>query len=378
MAERCVLLSVGDDSGDLHAANLMRAMREHEPDVRFTGFGMERMVAAGLAPLGEQGGSAMWFRNLLRLGRYRRRLETCRSILRDGGVDLVVPVDFGGFNLYLCREAARRGVPVFYYIPPQVWAHGRYRLKKLRKWTTRCGLIYPFERELYRRWSVGAEYVGHPLFDAIEQNPPSEEAVSRLRERFGDRLVAIFPGSRMQEVRAHVPLIVRCCRRLRAEVAGVTFALLSPTGVRAEAERLLPGEALEIAVLEDVRPVELARASHVCIAKSGTVTLEIATQQTPTVIFYRTNPFTHFIALGLSETPYAGIVNVLAGRMVCAEKVMSRDDHEWLARQALRLLKDPEAHAACRRAMGEALEGFARPGASARAAESALELLQPC
>ncbi|MFO7956432.1 MAG: lipid-A-disaccharide synthase [Candidatus Brocadiia bacterium] len=375
MAEKRILMSVGDDSADLHAAHLMRAMREREPQLRFVGFGMGRMQAAGLEPLEESRDSAMWLHNVLRIGDFRQRLRRCEELFERGEVDLFVPVDFGGFNLYACRAASRHGVPVFYYIPPQVWAHGRYRLKKLRKWTTRVGLIYPFEPPLYERYGVDARYVGHPLFDELAENPPSEEVVAGLRERFGRQLVGVFPGSRLQEVRAHARMLAECCRRVLRECPDAAFALICPAGIRPEAERLLGEAEAPIELLQDVRPVELARAARLCLTKSGTITLEIASQGTPMVIFYRTNPLLYFIASGLSDSPYAGLANVLAGREVCPEKVMARDEPGWLAHHALRFLQSEEDHAACRRAIEGALNGFARPGASERAADAALELL---
>ncbi|MHC4593192.1 MAG: glycosyltransferase family protein, partial [Planctomycetota bacterium] len=227
MAGKRIFLSVGDDSGDLHGAGLMRAIRKLDPDVGFSGFGMARMVEAGLEPIEADGqqDSAMWLHNVLRIGRFRRRLARCRAHFESRPPDLVVPVDFGGFNLYVCREAARLGLPVFYYIPPQVWAHGRYRLKKLRKWVTRAGLIYPFEPWLYSRYGVEAEYVGHPFFDQLESRPPSEQVVTDLRGRFGDCLIGVFPGSRRQEIRANLPIIVESCRRIRAAVPEAAFAL---------------------------------------------------------------------------------------------------------------------------------------------------------
>ncbi len=375
MPQQSILLSVGDDSADLHAAHLMRALRRREPAVRFVGFGMERMKAAGLEPLQESEGSAMWLRNILRAGHFRRRLKLCEDLFARGEVDLFIPVDYGGFNLYVCRAAARRGVPVFYYIPPQVWAHGRYRLKKLRKWTTRVGLIYPFEPPLYERYGVEARYVGHPLFDELQESPLSDETVARLRERFGEELIGVFPGSRLQEVRAHARMLAGCCRRVRAEAPDAGFALVSPPRILPEVREQLRAADAPIEVLEDVRPAELARAARVCVTKSGTVTLEIAAQTTPMVIFYRTNPLLYFIALGLADTPWAGLANVLAGREICPERVMARDEPDWLAHQTLRLLRDERAHAECRRALAGALEGFAEPGASERAARAALELL---
>jgi lipid-A-disaccharide synthase len=375
MAAKRILFSVGDDSGDLHAANLMRELRRLEPGVRFVGLGMERMLAEGLEPLEATGGrgSEMWLLNILRLGHFGRRLALCRRAMREG-VDLIVPVDFGGFNLCLCHRAARLGLPVFYYIPPQVWAHGRYRLKKLRKWVTRAGLIYPFEAGLYRDWGVPADYVGHPLFDEIDRKPPSPRTVQKLHARFGTSLVGIFPGSRRQEVAANMPAVVEVCRRIRARVPGSAFAALTTPRMRPLVQGML-GAGSPVELLEDVTPFELARAARICIAKSGTITLEIASQGTPMVIYYRTTPFVWFAAHGLADAPFIGLINVLAGREICPEKPAWRDEPDWLTAQALRLLTDAAAHEQCRADIARALEGFARPGASAAAARIIVDML---
>jgi len=377
MGQRRILLSAGDASGDLHAANLMRAMRQVEPGLSFVGFGMDRMATAGLEPLPADGPAdgAMWLHNILRIGRYRQRLACCCEYMDGHSVDLLVPVDFGGFNIYLCKEATRRGVPVFYYIPPQVWAHGTYRLKKLKKWTSRAGLIYPFERELYERHGVAAEYVGHPLFDEIDRHPPSEAAVAELRNRFGESLIGVFPGSRPQEVRAHLPVVGEACRRIRAAAPEVAFAVVCPPGVQSLVAEGLADAQMSAPVLTDVKPTELARASRLCIAKSGTITLEIASQGTPMVIFYRASPVVVFLGSGLASTSFVGLINTLAGRMICAEKAMAFARPAWVAEQALRLLRDADAYEQCRRAIRQALDGFAVPGASDRAARSALELI---
>jgi lipid-A-disaccharide synthase len=377
MAEIDILLSVGDASGDLHAANLMRAIRALEPETRFAGFGMGRMAEAGLESLAEveSADGAMWLHNVLRLGRYRRRLAACCDYIERRRPDLVVPVDFGGFNLCLCRAAAARGVPVFYYIPPQVWAHGAYRLKKLRKWTSRAGLIYPFEEPLYHRYGVEAEYVGHPLFDELDRRPPADDVVGALGERFGDGLVGVFPGSRSQEVRANVPVLARACQEVRRAVPQAAFAAVAAPSLRDEVQRLVARDGGGIKLLDGVRPVELARASRLCIAKSGTVTLEIASQRTPMVVFYRASGLVAFLAYGLSDTPHVGLVNVLAGGAVCPEKATVRADSRWVAAKAVRLLTDAEAWEACRRGIAAVMDGFAAPGASERAARSVLSLL---
>ncbi len=374
-----ILISVGDDSGDLHAANFMRAVRRLAPDVEFVGAGMTRMVDAGLEPLqpDDDAGSAMWFHNILRVGKLRRRLRLFTDYLDHAGADLVVPVDYGGFNLYLCRAATRRRVPVFYYIPPQVWAHGRYRIKKLRKWVTKAGLIYPFEKPHYESYAAPAEYVGHPLFDELAAHSPRAEVVASLRERFGPQLVAIFPGSRLHEVRAHLPIIAGACKSLRNAAPDVAFAAVGTERMVPHLAGPLSAQDPPIELLTDVTPAELATAAALAITKSGTITLEIAAQGTPMVIFYRVGRFGQFLFNGYTSTPHVGLVNNLAGRMICPERLVSgsSSDIGWLAAEAERLLCDEQAAAQCRADIRAALADFAVPGASDHAACSALALV---
>jgi lipid-A-disaccharide synthase len=374
-----ILISVGDDSGDLHAANFMRAARCIAPDVEFSGVGMARMADAGLEPLqaDDDDGSAMWFHNLLRVGKLRRRLRLFTECLDRNGADLVVPVDYGGFNLYLCRAATRRRVPVFYYIPPQVWAHGRYRLKKLRKWVTQAGVIYSFEKPHYDAYGAPAEYVGHPLFDELAAHPPRPDVVASLKERFGPQLVALFPGSRLHEVRAHLPIVAGACKSLRRAAPDVAFAAVSTARMAPHLAGPLSAADPPIELLTDVTPAELASAAALAITKSGTVTLEIAAQGTPMVVFYRVGRFGQFLFHGYTSTPHVGLVNNLAGRMICPERLVSGapSDIRWLAAEAERLLCDEQAAEQCRSDIRDALEGFAEPGASERAARSALGLV---
>jgi lipid-A-disaccharide synthase len=155
----------------------------------------------------------------------------------------------------------------------------------------------------------------------------------------------------------------------------VSFAVLGGPNVSDVLSGILARSSEQLEVLENVRPTELARASKLCLTKSGTITLEVASQGTPMVIFYRASPLVAFLAYGLSETPYIGLVNILAGRVICPERATSGDCGGWIAEQALRLLQDADAYEGCRQAIRRTLSGFAQPGASARAARSALSLV---
>jgi lipid-A-disaccharide synthase len=377
MTEKTVFFSVGDDSGDLHASNLMREVRRLEPEVSFVGFGMGRMRDAGLEELETEDarGSTMWLHSVLRLGKFRRRLDTCREYFDRTPPDVVVLVDYGGFNLYVARAARRREIPVVYYILPQVWAHGRYRLKKIRKWVNRPLVIYPFDPPLYRSYGVEAKYVGHPLFDHLERNGPGESEVARLRKGLDGRPVAFFPGSRRQEVRANLPIMLEAAETLQREIPELSFALVSPEKMRPVVEEILEEGEVEVA-LPETDAATLAAAAELCITKSGTITLEIAAQGTPMVVFYRVNPLFYFLGAGVMETPYIELVNNLAGRMVVPEKVMRSADPDWVVEQAGRLLGDTEEYRRCRREIERTLEGFAEPGASQQAAREVVEVMR--
>lgn len=375
MTTREIFISAGDESGDLHASNLMREMRRQGQDLRFVGIGRARMEEQGLETVRQESrpDGAMWLHNVVRLGGFRRLLKTCRRRLSDRPPDLVVLVDFGGFNLYVARAASRLDIPVLYYIPPQVWAHGAYRAKKLRKWVTRLAVVYPFEKEFYRKRSMEVDYVGHPLFDEIARHPPREETVAGLRDGAGEPLIGLFPGSRSQEVKANLGIAAEACSRIADASRGAGFAAVCPEDVRPLARELARRAAVEID-FPDATATELARAASLCITKSGTITLEIASQRCPMVIFYRVHPVPYFLASGLMQTPYIGLVNTLAGRMICPEQLMYRDDVSWVTENALTLLQDSPARETCRREIERVMDGFARPGASEKAARIALEM----
>jgi lipid-A-disaccharide synthase len=216
--------------------------------------------------------------------------------------------------------------------------------------------------------------VGHPLFDELEQRRP-DEAAERLLTRHGPELVGVFPGSRRHEVQVNLPVMLDACLRIRRELPGVAFGVLTLPALRATVEKLLRRSEVEMQMLGGIEPVDLARASRVCITKSGTITLEIASQGTPMIIYYRASPLVAFLAWGLSETPCAGLINCLAGREICPEKATPRRQSRWIAEQALRLLTDEAAHRRCAEAMAGVLDGYAQPGASERAARGALSLL---
>jgi lipid-A-disaccharide synthase len=235
-------------------------------------------------------------------------------------------------------------------------------------------VIYPFEPDLYAEYGVDAEYVGHPLFDHLEQLNQTESRTLEGGTELGDRAVALFPGSRKQEIRANLPIMLEAAERLQNRYPGLQFASAVPSKMRSVTEELLKNSAVNV-TFPDVDAPTLANACELCLTKSGTITLEIAAMGTPMIIFYRLNPFLYFVGAGITETPYIGLINNLSGHMICPEKAMPWSDVDWVVEQADDLLGDSQYYKSCRREMEKTLEGFAEPGASVRAARAACELL---
>lgn len=373
MTRRLTLFfSAGERSGDMHGANLMSALRARAPQARFIGLGRERMRARGLEAIEDMAGhSVLWFDAAARIPRLFGLLSRCKAAFVRERPDAVVLIDYVGFNLFLAKAAHAAGIPVFYYIAPQLWAHGDYRALKLRKWVRRVLVIYPFEEAFYRKWGVPVTYVGHPLFDELAASEPRADAIAALRSKLGENAVALFSGSRGHEARRHGRLLIEAARRIRAGCPEARFVAQREAG----AGPALWDAAAELDVVQVEASVpEIARAAAVCLVKSGTTTLEVAAAGCPMVVFYRVSPFAYFIGKGLRDAPFISLVNALAGRELVPERLMHRLESGWLADRALELL-EPARRAAMARSLAELMIPYARPGASDRAAEAILSEL---
>jgi lipid-A-disaccharide synthase len=364
-----IFISAGEVSSDMHGANLIGAVRERAPETRFIGLGRRRMAEAGLEALQDMTRhSVMFFDAFTAIPRLFRLLGRCRDALRRERPDAVVLIDYVGFNLFLAKAAHELGIPVVYYVAPQLWAHGEYRVVKLRKWIDRVLVIYPFEEPFYRERDIPVTYVGHPLFDHLAKNPSRAEVIDRVRAEYGPAPVAVMPGSRVTEVRRHAPVLARALRRIHRRFPEVRF--VAPDAGDGPAAVLSRRSGLEVHPVDATVP-ELAAASALCLVKSGTTTLEVAAAGCPMVVFYRVSPLAGFISRGLRSCPYISLVNALAGRGLVPERLMVRDDARWLADRAAELLDPVRAGRTCAQ-LAHVMLPYARPGASVRAADAVL------
>jgi lipid-A-disaccharide synthase len=367
---REILFVAGEVSGDLHAAAVARALRETGAPFALVGVGGDAMRDAGVELIEHTVSSAVMgfiapIRHLPRLARLRRLL---RDRIRSGRVALVILIDSAGFNMGIAAAAADAGVPTLYFITPQVWASRPGRMARLARTVTRAAVILPFEERLLRGHGVNATFVGHPLLDRARELPVRGEARRALGLDPERPVLALFPGSRAQEIARHLDPFVAAARELQRRDPSLQVIVSSAPHVSIPADRC-PFPLVHAASFT------VFRAADAALCKSGTTTLEAAIAGCPLVIAYRTSALEYALAKRIVKIPFIGLVNIVAGRAIAPEFVQEALTPQALA-QALGPLLDH--HSAERteqvRALRAVRDSLGEPGAATRVAAMALEL----
>ncbi len=364
-----VLVSAGEPSGDAHAAALVEALRATVPGLGIEGVGGPALARAGADLLARiEDLTVIGFVEILRkLPAHWRLLRMIERRLASGAVHLVILVDYPGFHLRVASAARRHGVPVLYYIAPQLWAWHESRVKRLARDVSRLAVILPFEEAFFRERGVAATFVGHPLLD--HPAPADRAAVKAALGLDPARpVLGLFPGSRGQETRRLWPVFRDAARRVVAARPDVQCVVAA---TRAGAYP----DAGGIRNVRD-RPHDCFAAADAALSKSGTTTLEAALAGVPQVIAYRMHPLNYRLARRLVRVPWVGLVNLVAGRAVAPELIQERATPEALADAVLPLLEpaSPE-RAAQLEGIAEVRRRLGGPGAAVRAAALAAELL---
>jgi lipid-A-disaccharide synthase len=372
-----IFIVAGEASGDLHGADLTRALLTLDPEVTLMGMGGERMRRAGVKLLVDAGklaavGLTEGVSRLAELGRAFRRI---RNALAAEHPRLLILIDFPEFNFWLARSARRIGIPILYYISPQVWAWRRGRIKTLKRLVKKMLVIFPFEEVLYREAGVPVTFVGHPMLDRLQDVPTRDEARRQLECGPSDVIVGLLPGSREGEVRHHLPVLKEAVSQIAQDQPEVRFLL-------AVADSLPPNlvETLLQGGHSGIRPVRgltyhVMRAADLLITASGTATLEAGLLGTPMVIIYRVSRLTWWVGRLLVDVPSIGMVNLVAGGRVVPELLQWDFTPERVAQSALELLHSPEALGVIRGKLEDVRERLGEEGASLRAAQEVLKTL---
>ncbi len=376
-----VLISAGEASGDRHAAGLMAATARLTGDrggIRFFGLGGDAMAAAGLDSVAHSDevavvGFAEVIRELPRIRRVFRRLLRAAEARRPR---LAVLVDFPDFNLRLARRLRRLGVPILYYVSPQVWAWRRRRVRTIARLVDRMLVLFPFEVEFYRGHELRVDHVGHHLVDDV---PELESAWDRQAGLPEQPVLALLPGSRNSEVRRNLPPMLRAAAALVGNPSGrrQVRLILAPTVDPGLVRRLLGRGPLNEDRLTVVSRDRLAAvaAAHLAFCASGTATLEVGILGTPMVVVYRMSPLTWAIGRLLVDLPFVSLANLVLGRQAVPELLQADATHERIAAEACRLLERRPRIDRMRAALAELRPALGEPGASERAACCLLEEL---
>ncbi len=376
-----IFLSTGEPSGDLHAANLIAAIRDQEPKAEFVGFGGPRMHAEGaqlLYPLVDL--AVMWIvRVLLNLHVFVKLVLQADRYFRDERPDVVVLIDYPGFNFWIARMAKRRGIPTVFFVPPQIWAWRSGRVKKVRRDLDLVLCSMEFEEGWYHERNVPqAEFIGHPYFDEISERRLDEQFIADFDK--GTRpVVALLPGSRTQEVERNYPLMVATAARVAAKIPEARFVVAAlhekHRSLCAELNKQLDQKVTSQIELYAGKTPELIKLGDVSCAVSGSVGLELMAEALPTVVVYRAGALHLWLAHRLANVPYMGIVNLLAGREIMPEFATS-EDRSSIAEQLVQWLNDSSSRVTVSEELATLRDRVATPGATARAATRILKLIE--
>jgi lipid-A-disaccharide synthase len=372
-----LFLSAGEPSGDLHGASVIREFRRHFPSANIVGFGGERMAAEGarlLYPLTDL--AVMWFgRALANLPTFFKLGRQAEVYFRSHRPDAVLLIDYPGFNFALAKRAHRHNIPVFYFVPPQLWAWAGWRVHKMQRWVDTVLTALPFEDEWYRQRGVQTHYIGHPYFDDLAQQRLDESFLAAQQQR-GGTIITLLPGSRNQEVLANAPLMLAVAERIHAAEPSCRFAVAAFNTPQASMIRqLLTGAGLPIEVHVGRTP-ELIELAHCCLAVSGSVSLELLYRLKPSVIIYKVAPAGLFLARQLKTCQYICLVNLLANAEIYPEFLTSGEPSEAITQRIVSWIRDPAERQAVVDQLQTIRTRVAVPGACERAAQYILMRLK--
>lgn len=369
---KTISIIAGESSGDLIGGLFVQAVKEKDPSVSFFGIGGERMRRAGVELRYTTKDMAfLGFAEVLRhLPFVSRVLNEMEVLLRELGPGLLVLIDYPGFNLRLAERAQRLGIPVMYYISPQVWAWGKGRVKKMRRLVDKMVVAFPFEVEIYQKESIPVEFVGHPLLEVVNSGMTKEEFCFKSGLSPQKPIIGLLPGSRRQEVKKILPVMVKAARKIKEQRPDVQLIVGMAEGL----------EDKDFASASDLPKVQgltygLMAASDLVLVASGSATLEAGILGTPMIVLYKTSWLSYQIAKMVVMIPDIALINVVAGKRLVPEFVQGAASPDRVAQASLALLNDSTRKDEIKRGLKQAVTSLGAPGASAKAAAIALSML---
>ena len=378
MESKKILLVAGEVSGDLHGSHLVEAIQRIEPEVQFLGVGGEGLKKRGVKLLYPAHSLSVvgLTEVFIKLPSILEALQRLKKSLDQERPDLIILIDFPDFNLRLAKIAHRRGIPILYYISPQVWAWRPKRIKLIARLVKKMVVLFPFEVPLYEAAGVDVEWVGHPLLDIVKPTLPKEKAFQQFGLDPKRRTIGLLPGSRLHEVERLLPSLLASAHLLQKEIPDLQFIIPLAPGIP---KTILSSQMKNISV--PVKVVEgftydVMNLSELLITASGTATLEGAILGKPMIIIYRVSFLSYWIGRALIRVDHIGLVNLVAEKEIAPELIQKDVTPQRIADEAFRLLRDPILSRKMTESMGEVRQKLGEPGAAQRVARIVTSLLR--
>ena len=338
------LIIAGEASGDIHGANLVEALLDIYPKARFTGMGGARMRVAGVNTLFdiERMGTVGLVEIFSEFGHYFKVYCALRKEIASNKYTAVILIDYPTLNLRLARYSRKHDCPVYYFISPQVWAWRKGRITDIRKSVHKMFVVLPFEEKIYQEAGVDAEFLGHPFIDIVHPTRSREENLKQFSLDSNKKTVGLLPGSRMNEINSLLDEMLGAAKKIKKEICQCQFLLpiaesIDPVIIR----KKLGHNPLGIKIIKD-ETYNVMNSCDALIIASGSATLEAGIIGCPMVIIYKLSPLTYWLALMLINTPFYGLVNIVAEEKVAPELIQKKANAKNIASEILKILKNPE------------------------------------
>jgi lipid-A-disaccharide synthase len=374
---KTVMIVAGEASGDMHGANLVREMLKINPALSFYGIGGNKLKEEGVQLLASASGMAVvgLTEVVSKLGKILKIMGMMKRSLDERRPDLVILIDYPDFNLRLANAAKKRGIKVFYYISPQVWAWRKGRIGQIKKTVDKMAVILPFEVDTYGREGFAVNYVGHPLLDMVKLNYSKQE----LRKKFGlagDKItIGIMPGSRPSEVKKLMPELMRAAEILKNEMPDVQFVLpLADTLEEATVTDIISKFKVKVKIISG-HTYDVISCADLALVASGTATLETGLLGVPMIIVYKISLLSYFIGRLIVDVKNIGLVNIIAGKTIVPELIQGDACGERIAREALAILKNEGKKQEIIKELEAIRAKLGEPGAAIRAAQIACDMI---
>jgi lipid-A-disaccharide synthase len=371
------MIIAGEASGDMHGANLVREMLKIDPALNFYGIGGKKLQEEGVKLLANASDMAVvgLTEVVSKLGSILKIMGMMKKSLDKRRPDLVILIDYPDFNLPLAKAAKKRGIKVFYYISPQVWAWRKGRIGQIKKTVDKMAVILPFEVDTYGQEGFAVNYVGHPLLDMVKLNYSKQESRKKFGLAENKITIGILPGSRSSEVRKLMPELLRAAEILAQKIPDVQFVLpMADTLEETSVTEIISRFNVKVKVISG-HTYDVISCADLALVASGTATLETALLGVPMVIVYKISLLSYFIGRLFVHVKNIGLVNIIAGKTIVPELIQGDARGKHIAIEALAILTNGEKKQEMIKELEAIRAKLGDPGAAIRSAEIACDMI---